>query len=116
MTQLLLGTMKKTSRESNVEGRIVNVSSEGHRFAYREGIRFDKINDESVYVVVDLLSSCYVLWSSLLNLEANLLTCSSLSCAGIAALEHMGSQSLQTSCTLMNSPGNSRYVLHSSSA
>uniref|UniRef100_A0A0A9DD26 Uncharacterized protein n=1 Tax=Arundo donax TaxID=35708 RepID=A0A0A9DD26_ARUDO len=41
--------MKKTSRESNVEGRIVNVSSEGHRFAYREGIRFEKINDESVY-------------------------------------------------------------------
>jgi len=49
LTQLLLDTMKKTSRESNVEGRIVNVSSEGHRFAYREGIRFDKINDESVY-------------------------------------------------------------------
>ncbi|KAF0911501.1 hypothetical protein E2562_011146 [Oryza meyeriana var. granulata] len=42
-------TMKKTSRESNVEGRIVNVSSEGHRLAYREGIRFDKINDESEY-------------------------------------------------------------------
>jgi hypothetical protein len=50
--------MKKTSRESNVEGRIVNVSSEGHRVAYREGIRFDKINDESVYVVVvELLCS-----------------------------------------------------------
>ncbi|CAN6179916.1 unnamed protein product [Urochloa humidicola] len=49
LTHLLLDTMKKTSRESNVEGRIVNVSSEGHRFAYREGIRFDKINDESVY-------------------------------------------------------------------
>ncbi|OEL29964.1 Short-chain dehydrogenase TIC 32, chloroplastic [Dichanthelium oligosanthes] len=49
LTHLLLDTMKKTSRESNVEGRIVNVSSEGHRLAYREGIRFDKINDESVY-------------------------------------------------------------------
>ncbi|CAN6223291.1 unnamed protein product [Urochloa humidicola] len=49
LTHLLLDTMKKTSRESNVEGRIVNVSSEGHRFSYREGIRFDKINDESVY-------------------------------------------------------------------
>ncbi|GJM99607.1 hypothetical protein PR202_ga16727 [Eleusine coracana subsp. coracana] len=46
---LLLDTMKKTSRESNVEGRIVNVLSEGHRFAYQEGIRFEKINDESVY-------------------------------------------------------------------
>ncbi|KAL5201463.1 hypothetical protein ABZP36_035817 [Zizania latifolia] len=49
LTHLLLETMKKTSRESNVEGRIVNVSSEGHRFAYREGICFAKINDESEY-------------------------------------------------------------------
>ncbi|KAK3129389.1 hypothetical protein QOZ80_6BG0478780 [Eleusine coracana subsp. coracana] len=49
LTYLLLGTMKKTSCESNVEGRIVNVLSEGHRFAYQEGIRFEKINDESVY-------------------------------------------------------------------
>ncbi|EAZ10151.1 hypothetical protein OsI_32466 [Oryza sativa Indica Group] len=32
LTHLLLETMKKTSRESNVEGRIVNVSSEGHRY------------------------------------------------------------------------------------
>ncbi|KAF7051801.1 hypothetical protein CFC21_060000 [Triticum aestivum] len=46
LTNLLLETMKKTSRESNVEGRIVNVSSEGHRFAYKEGIRFAKLNDE----------------------------------------------------------------------
>ncbi|KAK3132607.1 hypothetical protein QOZ80_6AG0525100 [Eleusine coracana subsp. coracana] len=49
LTHLLLDTMKKTSHETNVEGRIVNVSSEGHRFAYQEGIRFEKINDESVY-------------------------------------------------------------------
>ncbi|KAG8659170.1 short-chain dehydrogenase TIC 32, chloroplastic isoform X3 [Manihot esculenta] len=49
LTDLLLETMKRTARESNQEGRIVNVSSEGHRFAYREGIRFDKINDESGY-------------------------------------------------------------------
>ncbi|KAL6838456.1 hypothetical protein ACP4OV_031701 [Aristida adscensionis] len=49
LTYLLLDTMKNTARESNVEGRIVNVSSEGHKLAYREGIRFDKINDESVY-------------------------------------------------------------------
>ncbi|MBA0825398.1 hypothetical protein Goarm_021991, partial [Gossypium armourianum] len=41
--------MKKTARESNIEGRIVNVSSIGHRFTYSEGIRFDKINDESGY-------------------------------------------------------------------
>jgi WW domain-containing oxidoreductase len=39
--------MKKTALESDREGRIVIVSSEAHRFAYSEGIRFDKINDES---------------------------------------------------------------------
>ncbi|VAI00552.1 unnamed protein product [Triticum turgidum subsp. durum] len=44
--------MKKTSRESNVEGRIVNVSSEGHRFAYKEGIRFAKLNDEEEYSTI----------------------------------------------------------------
>lgn len=49
LTNLLLETMKKTARESNKEGRIVNLSSDGHRYAYREGIRFDKINDESGY-------------------------------------------------------------------
>nr|XP_051195065.1 short-chain dehydrogenase TIC 32, chloroplastic-like isoform X8 [Lolium perenne] len=49
LTNLLLETMKKTSRESNVEGRIVNVSSEVHRFTYKEGIRFEKINDEAEY-------------------------------------------------------------------
>uniref|UniRef100_A0A453GY48 WW domain-containing oxidoreductase n=1 Tax=Aegilops tauschii subsp. strangulata TaxID=200361 RepID=A0A453GY48_AEGTS len=51
LTHLLLETMKKTSHESNVEGRIVNVSSEGHRFAYKEGIRFAKLNDEEEYVI-----------------------------------------------------------------
>ncbi|KAL2948884.1 hypothetical protein AAZX31_20G148200 [Glycine max] len=49
LTNLLLDTIKKTSRESKKEGRIVNVSSEAHRFAYSEGICFDKINDESSY-------------------------------------------------------------------
>ncbi|KAG5563268.1 hypothetical protein RHGRI_005878 [Rhododendron griersonianum] len=49
LTNLLLETMKSTARESQKEGRIVNVSSEGHRFAYREGVRFDKINDESSF-------------------------------------------------------------------
>ncbi|OVA14007.1 Short-chain dehydrogenase/reductase SDR [Macleaya cordata] len=49
LTDLLLETMKKTAYQSNIEGRIVNVSSEAHRFSYREGIRFDKINDESGY-------------------------------------------------------------------
>lgn len=49
LTHLLLDKMKETSRKSRIEGRIVNVSSEGHRFAYREGVRFDKINDQAEY-------------------------------------------------------------------
>lgn len=47
LANLLLDTMKKTASESNKEGRIVIVSSEAHRFAYSEGVRFDTINDES---------------------------------------------------------------------
>ncbi|KAL2334736.1 hypothetical protein Fmac_015949 [Flemingia macrophylla] len=49
LTNLLLDTLKKTTRESKKQGRIVNVSSESHKFTYREGIRFDKINDQSSY-------------------------------------------------------------------
>ncbi|CAO2838795.1 unnamed protein product [Amaranthus hypochondriacus] len=49
LTHLLLDTMKKTARESGREGRIVNVSSEAHRFTYSEGVRFDKLNDPSGY-------------------------------------------------------------------
>ncbi|KAL6320680.1 hypothetical protein AAG906_008680 [Vitis piasezkii] len=49
LTNLLLETMKKTARESNKEGRIVNVSSRRHHFSYREGIRFDMISDQSGY-------------------------------------------------------------------
>ncbi|KAM7499678.1 hypothetical protein LguiA_024092 [Lonicera macranthoides] len=49
LTNLLLDTMKNTARQSKREGRIVNVSSEAHRFPYREGIRFDKINDRERY-------------------------------------------------------------------
>ncbi|MED6207368.1 Short-chain dehydrogenase TIC 32, chloroplastic [Stylosanthes scabra] len=50
LTNLLLDTMKKTEHESKKEGRIVNVSSDGHRFyRYRNGILFDKINDQSSY-------------------------------------------------------------------
>ncbi|GJY86959.1 short-chain dehydrogenase TIC 32, chloroplastic-like protein [Tanacetum coccineum] len=48
LTQLLVETMKRTSHEQNIEGRIVNVSSEGHRFAYK-GIYFDQLNNESSY-------------------------------------------------------------------
>lgn len=47
LTNLLLDNMKNTARDCQKEGRIVNVASEGHRFPYSEGIRFDKINDEA---------------------------------------------------------------------
>ncbi|KAK9291340.1 hypothetical protein L1049_019285 [Liquidambar formosana] len=49
LTHLLLETMKKTACETSKEGRIVNVSSRRHQFSYPEGIRFDKINDQSGY-------------------------------------------------------------------
>ncbi|KAH9677729.1 Short-chain dehydrogenase TIC 32 [Citrus sinensis] len=49
LTNLLLETMGKTARESSKEGRIVNVSSRRHQFSYPEGIRFDRINDQSGY-------------------------------------------------------------------
>ncbi|KAF3649966.1 Short-chain dehydrogenase TIC 32, chloroplastic [Capsicum annuum] len=49
LTNLLLDKMKETARKTKSEGRIVNVSSEGHRFAYSEGIRFDRINDPKSY-------------------------------------------------------------------
>ncbi|PIA49343.1 hypothetical protein AQUCO_01300283v1 [Aquilegia coerulea] len=47
LTNLLLDTMKETAQRSNVEGRIIIVSSLGHRYSYPEGIRFDKINERS---------------------------------------------------------------------
>ncbi|KAL1834800.1 hypothetical protein ACET3Z_004451 [Daucus carota] len=49
LTNLLLDTMKKTASECGKEGRIVNVASELHRYGYKEGIRFDKINDKASY-------------------------------------------------------------------
>ncbi|XP_057952838.1 short-chain dehydrogenase TIC 32, chloroplastic-like isoform X3 [Malania oleifera] len=49
LTNLLLDTMKKTAHESGKEGRIVSLSSYLHRMSYSEGIRFDRINDESGY-------------------------------------------------------------------
>ncbi|MCL7025878.1 hypothetical protein MKW94_008138 [Papaver nudicaule] len=41
--------MKNTACRSNLEGRIINVSSDLHKHSYDEGIRFDKLNDESGY-------------------------------------------------------------------
>jgi WW domain-containing oxidoreductase len=49
LTSLLLDTMKETARTSGKEGRIVNLSSGLHDASYGEGIRFDKINDQSGY-------------------------------------------------------------------
>ncbi|KAK9053138.1 hypothetical protein SSX86_029768 [Deinandra increscens subsp. villosa] len=49
LTNLLLDTMKKTTRERGNEGRIVILSSEVHRVTYKGGIMFDKINDEKSY-------------------------------------------------------------------
>ncbi|GAA0149214.1 dehydrogenase [Lithospermum erythrorhizon] len=49
LTNLLLEKMKNTARESQTEGRIVILSSMAHDGAYKEGIRFDKINDEASY-------------------------------------------------------------------
>ncbi|KAL8139750.1 hypothetical protein V2J09_005771 [Rumex salicifolius] len=49
LTHLLLDNMKKTSQETGLEGRIVNVSSDAHHIAYREGILFDRLDDESGY-------------------------------------------------------------------
>ncbi|XP_015084773.1 short-chain dehydrogenase TIC 32, chloroplastic-like [Solanum pennellii] len=52
LTNLLLQNLKNTAEASHKEGRIVNVSSLGHRFTYREGIRFDKINDKDSYTAI----------------------------------------------------------------
>ncbi|XP_047321813.1 short-chain dehydrogenase TIC 32, chloroplastic-like [Impatiens glandulifera] len=49
LTSLLLDTMKKTTDKCKREGRIVNVSSGAHLKPYREGIRFNKINDQAGY-------------------------------------------------------------------
>ncbi|KAL6558716.1 hypothetical protein OROMI_019066 [Orobanche minor] len=47
LTNLLLDTMKRTARECGIQARIVNVGSELHRYGYKQGILFDKINDSA---------------------------------------------------------------------
>ncbi|CAN8237492.1 unnamed protein product [Cochlearia groenlandica] len=49
LTNLLLETMKNTSKSSGVEGRILNLSSIAHIYTYKDGIHFDSINDISSY-------------------------------------------------------------------
>lgn len=46
LTNLLLGKLKVTAKETGIEGRIINVASQGHSGTYQEGIRLDKINDQ----------------------------------------------------------------------
>lgn len=50
LTNLLLDDLKRAAKESGIESRIVIVSSEMHRFPYRGGICFDKLNDKRGYV------------------------------------------------------------------
>lgn len=49
MTDLLVEKIKVTAKESGIEGRVVIVASDSYKHPYREGIRFDKINEESGY-------------------------------------------------------------------
>ncbi|XP_074355125.1 short-chain dehydrogenase TIC 32, chloroplastic-like [Apium graveolens] len=50
LTNLLLDTMKKTARESKIEGRIINLSSDLHRRGLeKERIIFYEINDKKRY-------------------------------------------------------------------
>ncbi|CAN4077386.1 unnamed protein product [Withania somnifera] len=41
--------MKNSAKKSKKEGRIVNVASAAHDFAYTQGILFEKINDKESY-------------------------------------------------------------------
>ncbi|PKA56380.1 Short-chain dehydrogenase TIC 32, chloroplastic [Apostasia shenzhenica] len=49
LTNLLLDKMKKTAKETGIEGRIVNLSSVAHLHTYDEGIQFDGISDQTRY-------------------------------------------------------------------
>ncbi|KAK4755315.1 hypothetical protein SAY87_009072 [Trapa incisa] len=49
LTELLLDKMKYTARVTGIEGRIVNLSSLAHAHTYKNGIEFDKINDQRSY-------------------------------------------------------------------
>uniref|UniRef100_A0A0D9W392 Short-chain dehydrogenase TIC 32, chloroplastic n=1 Tax=Leersia perrieri TaxID=77586 RepID=A0A0D9W392_9ORYZ len=59
--------IKVTAIESGIEGRIVIVSSTSYRYSYREGIRFDKINNESRFLPYAQSKFANVLHSNLLS-------------------------------------------------
>ena len=64
LTKLLLDDMKRTAKETGIQGRIVNVSSLAHKYSYSGGIRFNNLNEESGS---DILFS-FVVEKYLLNL------------------------------------------------
>ena len=47
LTKLLLDDMKRTAKETGIQGRIVNVSSLAHKWTYSGGIQFNNLNEES---------------------------------------------------------------------
>ncbi|XP_024369287.1 short-chain dehydrogenase TIC 32, chloroplastic isoform X2 [Physcomitrium patens] len=49
LTKLLLDKLKTTAKETGAEGRIVNVSSEAHKYGYKGGLVLDKLNDSTSY-------------------------------------------------------------------
>ncbi|KAJ0476528.1 putative very-long-chain 3-oxoacyl-CoA reductase [Helianthus annuus] len=49
LTNLLLDKMKSTALATGIEGRIVNLSSVAHLRTYKEGIKFDTLNDKNSY-------------------------------------------------------------------
>ncbi|CAA7399053.1 unnamed protein product [Spirodela intermedia] len=52
LTDLLLENMKNAAKNSNIEGRIVNLSSDTHALVYGEGIQFNKMNMKFKYNII----------------------------------------------------------------
>ncbi|XP_022767508.1 short-chain dehydrogenase TIC 32, chloroplastic-like [Durio zibethinus] len=49
LANLLLDKMKNTAKATCIQGRIVNLSSIAHNHSYKNGIRFDQINERDGY-------------------------------------------------------------------
>lgn len=49
LTKLLLNKMIQTSKETGIQGRIINVSSSVHSWVGKEGIQFEQLNDPKSY-------------------------------------------------------------------
>ncbi|PKU61750.1 Short-chain dehydrogenase TIC 32, chloroplastic [Dendrobium catenatum] len=49
LTNLLLENIKRTAKETGIEGRIVNLSSFAHVHTYEGGILFDQIDNKAGY-------------------------------------------------------------------